>query len=147
MNDLVGIIRREGEMEQALEKLAELRVRARRAGVEGHRQFNPGWHLALDLRNMLLVSECVARAALERTESRGGHTREDCPAMDRSWRRRQPAVPARPTHRRIRRPTDPARGRIALDARDHRADPPGPARPLREGGAGQVPRRRGAATS
>ncbi|MEU8932079.1 fumarate reductase/succinate dehydrogenase flavoprotein subunit [Streptomyces sp. NPDC048409] len=87
MNDLVGIIRREGEMEQALERLAALRVRARRAGVEGHRQFNPGWHLALDLRNMLLVSECVARAALERTESRGGHTREDHPTMDRRWRR------------------------------------------------------------
>ncbi|MEE1759477.1 MULTISPECIES: fumarate reductase/succinate dehydrogenase flavoprotein subunit [unclassified Streptomyces] len=87
MNDLVGIIRREGEMEQALDRLADLRVRARRAGVEGHRQFNPGWHLALDLRNMLLVSECVARAALERTESRGGHTREDHPAMDRDWRR------------------------------------------------------------
>jgi len=87
MNDLVGIIRREAEMEQALEKLADLRVRARRAGVEGHRQFNPGWHLALDLRNMLLVSECVARAALERSESRGGHTREDHPAMDRKWRR------------------------------------------------------------
>ncbi|MFH9661986.1 fumarate reductase/succinate dehydrogenase flavoprotein subunit [Streptomyces sp. NPDC017248] len=86
MNDLVGIIRREPEMEQALHKLAELRARARRAGVEGHRQFNPGWHLALDLRNMLLVSECVARSALERTESRGGHTREDCPAMDRAWR-------------------------------------------------------------
>ncbi|WP_369248966.1 fumarate reductase/succinate dehydrogenase flavoprotein subunit [Streptomyces sp. R41] len=87
MNDLVGIIRREAEMEQALEKLADLRVRARRAGVEGHRQFNPGWHLALDLRNMLLVSECVARAALERTESRGGHTREDHPTMERAWRR------------------------------------------------------------
>ncbi|MBX7467376.1 fumarate reductase/succinate dehydrogenase flavoprotein subunit [Streptomyces sp. NPDC001251] len=87
MNDLVGIIRREGEMHQALRKLAELRARARRAGVEGHRQFNPGWHLALDLRNMLLVSECVARAALERTESRGGHTREDWPGMDRAWRR------------------------------------------------------------
>ncbi|MBX9393956.1 fumarate reductase/succinate dehydrogenase flavoprotein subunit [Streptomyces sp. TRM72054] len=87
MNDLVGIIRREPEMKQALEKLAELRVRARRAGVEGHRQFNPGWHLALDLRNMLLVSECVARAALERNESRGGHTREDHPSMDRRWRR------------------------------------------------------------
>ncbi|CAM5615405.1 succinate dehydrogenase flavoprotein subunit [Streptomyces purpurascens] len=84
MNDLVGIIRRE-EMKQALEKLAELRVRARRAGVEGHRQFNPGWHLALDLRNMLLVSG--RRAALERTESRGGRTRLDHPAMDRKWRR------------------------------------------------------------
>ncbi len=87
MNDLVGIIRREGEMEQALERLADLRVRARQAGVEGHRQFNPGWHLSLDLRNMLLVSECVARAALERTESRGGHTREDHSGMDRNWRR------------------------------------------------------------
>ncbi|MFF5934607.1 fumarate reductase/succinate dehydrogenase flavoprotein subunit [Streptomyces sp. NPDC012508] len=86
MNDLVGIIRREGEMAEALERIAELRTRARRAGVEGHRQFNPGWHLALDLRNMLLVSECVARAALERTESRGGHTREDYPSMDRGWR-------------------------------------------------------------
>lgn len=86
MNDLVGIIRRAPEMEQALEKLAGLRERARRAGVEGHRQFNPGWHLSLDLRNMLLVSECIARAAWERTESRGGHTREDCPVMERSWR-------------------------------------------------------------
>ncbi|MGW7103142.1 fumarate reductase/succinate dehydrogenase flavoprotein subunit [Streptomyces sp. NPDC054838] len=86
MNDLVGIIRREGEMAEALERLRGLRARAARAGVEGHRQFNPGWHLALDLRNMLLVSECVARAALERTESRGGHTREDRPSMERDWR-------------------------------------------------------------
>ena len=54
--------------------------------VEGHRQFNPGWHLAIDLRNMLLVSECVAKAALQRTESRGGHTRDDHPQMDRTWR-------------------------------------------------------------
>ncbi|MFD9488940.1 fumarate reductase/succinate dehydrogenase flavoprotein subunit [Streptomyces sp. NPDC059991] len=113
MNDLVGIIRREAEMRQALEKLAELRVRARRAGVEGHRQFNPGWHLALDLRNMLLVSECVARAALERTESRGGHTREDWPAMDRGWRRAnllcRLADPAAELAA-----TDPVRGRIRL---------------------------------
>lgn len=87
MNDLVGIIRREEEMSEALERLAELRERARRLQVEGHRQFNPGWHLALDLRNMLLVSECVARAALNRTESRGGHTRDDHPEMDREWRR------------------------------------------------------------
>jgi succinate dehydrogenase / fumarate reductase flavoprotein subunit len=50
--------------------------------VEGHRQYNPGWNLALDLRNMLLVSECVAKAALERTESRGGHTRDDYPMTD-----------------------------------------------------------------
>lgn len=87
MNDLVGIIRRQEEMEQALERLGELRARAAKAGVEGHRQFNPGWHLALDLRNMLLVSECVARAAVQRTESRGGHTRDDYPDMDREWRR------------------------------------------------------------
>jgi succinate dehydrogenase / fumarate reductase flavoprotein subunit len=87
MNDLVGIIRRGEEMAEALERLSGLRARARRAGVEGHRQFNPGWHLAIDLRNMLLVSECVARAALQRTESRGGHTRDDYPAMDRAWRK------------------------------------------------------------
>ncbi|MET9448801.1 fumarate reductase/succinate dehydrogenase flavoprotein subunit [Streptomyces cinerochromogenes] len=113
MNDLVGIIRREGEMEQALHKLAELRARARRAGVEGHRQFNPGWHLALDLRNMLLVSECVARAALERTESRGGHTREDHPAMDRAWRNvNLLCTLADPTGGLAA--ADPARGQIRL---------------------------------
>ncbi|MDH6135025.1 succinate dehydrogenase / fumarate reductase flavoprotein subunit [Kitasatospora sp. MAA4] len=87
MNDLVGIIRRAGEMKQALDRLAVLRRRAARVTVEGHRQFNPGWHLALDLRNMLLASECVARAGLLRRESRGGHTREDWPGMDRDWRR------------------------------------------------------------
>ncbi|OLZ67240.1 fumarate reductase/succinate dehydrogenase flavoprotein subunit [Streptomyces sp. IMTB 2501] len=113
MNDLVGIIRREGEMEQALHKLGDLRVRARRAGVEGHRQFNPGWHLALDLRNMLLVSECVARAALERTESRGGHTREDHPTMDRAWRNvNLLCALADPTGGLAA--TDPGRGQIRL---------------------------------
>ena len=86
MNDLVGIIRREGEIEEALTMLDTLDERARSVGVEGHRQFNPGWHLALDLRNMLAVSRCVAMAALERTESRGGHTREDHPKMDPRWR-------------------------------------------------------------
>jgi len=88
MNDLVGIIRRAEEMERALDRLADLGRRARSLTVEGHRQFNPGWHLALDLRNMLLVSECVARAALLRTESRGGHTRDDHPRMEADWRRR-----------------------------------------------------------
>jgi succinate dehydrogenase / fumarate reductase flavoprotein subunit len=86
MNDMVGIIRKVGEMELALKKLDELRRRAEHIVVEGHRQFNPGWHLALDLRNMLVVSECVTRAALERTESRGGHTRDDYPVMDPDWR-------------------------------------------------------------
>lgn len=113
MNDLVGIIRREGEMGEALKKLGDLRVRARRAGVEGHRQFNPGWHLALDLRNMLLVSECVARAALERTESRGGHTREDYPSMERAWRRINLLCRlADPTGGLAA--TDPVRGQITL---------------------------------
>ncbi|WP_367130882.1 fumarate reductase/succinate dehydrogenase flavoprotein subunit [Saccharothrix sp. HUAS TT1] len=88
MNDLVGIIRRAEEMDQAVQRLAELKRRAATVVVEGHRQFNPGWHLALDLRNMLLVSECVARAALLRTESRGGHTRDDYPSMDADWRRK-----------------------------------------------------------
>ncbi|MBW4721612.1 fumarate reductase/succinate dehydrogenase flavoprotein subunit [Saccharothrix obliqua] len=88
MNDLVGIIRRAEEMEQAVGRLADLKRRARALTVEGHRQFNPGWHLALDLRNMLVVSECVARAALLRTESRGGHTRDDHPGMDPEWRRK-----------------------------------------------------------
>ncbi|TLF78648.1 fumarate reductase/succinate dehydrogenase flavoprotein subunit [Nocardia cyriacigeorgica] len=86
MNDLVGIIRKEHEVREAIDKLAELRERFAAVTVEGHRQFNPGWHLALDLRNMLLVSECVAQAALLRTESRGGHTRDDHPAMDPQWR-------------------------------------------------------------
>ncbi|GAB1514223.1 fumarate reductase/succinate dehydrogenase flavoprotein subunit [Actinophytocola sp. KF-1] len=86
MNDLVGIIRKEEEVQQALDKLEELKARAKNVAVEGARAFNPGWHLALDLRNMLLVSECVAKAALLRTESRGGHTRDDFPGMDAKWR-------------------------------------------------------------
>ncbi len=88
MNDLVGLIRTAEEMRQALAKLDELKVRAAKVSVEGHRQFNPGWHLALDLRNMLAVSECVARAALLREESRGGHTRDDFPTMDPKWRQK-----------------------------------------------------------
>ncbi|HEY3561342.1 MAG TPA: fumarate reductase/succinate dehydrogenase flavoprotein subunit [Kribbella sp.] len=88
MNDLVGIIRKEAEMEQALSRLAEFRGRIAKMTVEGHRQFNPGWHLALDLRNMLTVSECVAKAALMRQESRGGHTRDDYPTMSAEWRRK-----------------------------------------------------------
>jgi succinate dehydrogenase / fumarate reductase flavoprotein subunit len=73
-------------MEDALEALQQLKARAEAVTVEGHRQFNPGWHLAIDLANMLMVSECVARAALMREESRGGHTREDYPVMDPQWR-------------------------------------------------------------
>jgi succinate dehydrogenase / fumarate reductase flavoprotein subunit len=87
MNDLVGIIRKADELEQALLALQELRGRVAKVSVEGGRRFNPGWHIALDLRNMLVVSECVAKAALERTESRGGHTRDDHPAMEAEWRK------------------------------------------------------------
>jgi succinate dehydrogenase flavoprotein subunit len=86
MNDLVGIIRKEDEIHEALAKLDELRTRVQNVTVEGGRAFNPGWHLAIDMRNMLLVSECVAKAALQRTESRGGHTRDDHPEMDANWR-------------------------------------------------------------
>ena len=87
MNELVGIIRTAGEVEQALEKIEALKVRAKALTVEGHRQYNPGWHLALDLPHMLRVSECIARAALEREESRGGHTRDDFPGPDPQWGR------------------------------------------------------------
>jgi succinate dehydrogenase / fumarate reductase flavoprotein subunit len=85
MNDLVGIIRTAAEVEQALERIEALKERVARLSVEGHRQYNPGWHLALDLPHMLTVSECIARAALERKESRGGHTRDDFPATDPEW--------------------------------------------------------------
>ena len=87
MNDLVGIIRTGDEMRQALEKIEEFKVRYRNIEADGRREFNPGWHLAMDMRNMLLVSECIARSALGRTESRGGHTRDDHPKMDPEWRR------------------------------------------------------------
>jgi succinate dehydrogenase / fumarate reductase, flavoprotein subunit len=82
MQELVGIIRTEGELKSALEKLGQLQDRAATVRVEGNRQYNPGWHLALDLQSMLAVSECVATAALERKESRGGHTRDDYPKAD-----------------------------------------------------------------
>lgn len=85
MNDLVGIIRTASELKEALGSIEELKARAARMGVEGHRQYNPGWHLALDLRNMLLVSEAIAKAALAREESRGGHTRDDFPKPSPEW--------------------------------------------------------------
>jgi succinate dehydrogenase / fumarate reductase flavoprotein subunit len=82
MQDLVGIVRNEAEMTRALEALAELRGRAGRVGVGGHREYNPGWHAALDLHNLLTVSEAITRSAIERKESRGGHFREDFPDKD-----------------------------------------------------------------
>ena len=85
-NDLVGIIRTGKELEEAIVKLAQLRSRVSTAKAEGGRAFNPGFHLAIDLDNMLLVSECIARSALQREESRGGHTRDDFPTMNPEWR-------------------------------------------------------------
>jgi succinate dehydrogenase / fumarate reductase flavoprotein subunit len=87
MNDLVGIIRREQEVKDALAALEKFKERAETLSVPGERAYNPGWHYAQDLRNMLLVAECVAMAALEREESRGGHTREDHPEMSPEWRK------------------------------------------------------------
>jgi succinate dehydrogenase / fumarate reductase flavoprotein subunit len=86
MNDLVGIIRVDAEMREAIEKLEAMKERAKHVSVMGDTKFNPGWHIALDLMNMLLVSEAVAKSAMEREESRGGHTRDDFPTMDPTWR-------------------------------------------------------------
>ncbi len=85
MQRLVGIIRKAEELADSLDEIERLKDRAKRLTVEGHRQYNPGWHLALDLTNMLVVSECIAKAALEREESRGGHTRDDYPKPDPEW--------------------------------------------------------------
>ena len=85
MQNKVGIVRNEPELSEALEELDELRKRAANVKIGGNIQFNPGWHLALDLKNLLDVSEAVARAALQRRESRGAHTREDYPGSDPEW--------------------------------------------------------------
>jgi succinate dehydrogenase / fumarate reductase flavoprotein subunit len=85
MQDLVGIVRAEHEMEQALVELEELKQRAERVGVPGNREYNPGWHTALDLRHLLTVSEAIARSALDRRESRGGHFRDDYPEKDPAY--------------------------------------------------------------
>jgi succinate dehydrogenase / fumarate reductase flavoprotein subunit len=82
MQDNVGIVRNESEMKSALDHLKTFWERANRAGVTGHREFNPGWHTALDLKNLLVVSEAITRAALERKESRGAQFREDYPNKD-----------------------------------------------------------------
>jgi succinate dehydrogenase / fumarate reductase flavoprotein subunit len=87
MQDLVGIIRVEAEMREALERIEALKNRARNVRVEGHVQYNPGWGEATDLPALLAVAECVTRAAVERKESRGGHTRDDYPTTDPMWSR------------------------------------------------------------
>jgi succinate dehydrogenase / fumarate reductase flavoprotein subunit len=85
MQDLVGIVRREDEMQRALEGLGRLWVRARQVAVHGNREYNPGWHTALDLKNLLTVSEAVTRSALDRKESRGAHFREDFQEKDAAF--------------------------------------------------------------
>jgi succinate dehydrogenase flavoprotein subunit len=85
MQDLVGIVRTAPEMERALVGIGRLRERAARVGVGGNREYNPGWHTALDLDNLLTVSEAVTRAAIERQESRGGHFRDDRPNKDPAY--------------------------------------------------------------
>jgi succinate dehydrogenase / fumarate reductase flavoprotein subunit len=85
MQELVGIVRREEEMRRALAALKTLRERAAKVSVTGNREYNPGWHTALDLQNLITVSEIVARAALERKESRGGHFRDDFPDKDPTY--------------------------------------------------------------
>jgi succinate dehydrogenase / fumarate reductase, flavoprotein subunit len=87
MQSDVGIIRVQQELERALAKIGQLRERAKRVKIEGHRQFNPAWHLALDLKSLLLCAEAVARAAIERKESRGGHARDDYPKPDPKFAR------------------------------------------------------------
>jgi succinate dehydrogenase / fumarate reductase flavoprotein subunit len=85
MQNLVGIVRVEEEMQQALGATAQLRVRAEQVGVTGNREYNNGWHTAIDVGNMLVVSEAITRAALLRKESRGAQFREDFPTKDPEW--------------------------------------------------------------
>jgi len=85
MQNLVGIVRVENEMAEALGKIAKLRERAARAGITGNIEYNTGWHTALDLENMLAISEMIALAGIERKESRGGHFRDDYPAKSEEW--------------------------------------------------------------
>jgi succinate dehydrogenase / fumarate reductase, flavoprotein subunit len=82
MQEGVGIVRRDAEMRKALDAVLAMRQEAERVSVPGNREYNPGWHTALDLRNLLTISEAVARAAIDRTESRGGHFRDDHPDKD-----------------------------------------------------------------
>jgi succinate dehydrogenase / fumarate reductase flavoprotein subunit len=117
MQKLVGIVRTEKEMQEALDQIAALKKRADRVGVAGNREYNPGWHTALDLKNLLIVSEAITRAALERKESRGAQFRDDYPTKDEAHGtfnlvvkrapdgsmqvRREPTVPLSAEHTQI----------------------------------------------
>jgi succinate dehydrogenase / fumarate reductase flavoprotein subunit len=113
MQTLVGIVRREEEMVRALDELGKLWERSQKVAVHGHREYNPGWHTAIDLKHLLTVSEAITRSAIERKESRGGHFRDDfpsrnaadgkmnivlCKASDGSMQTRREPIPEMPEH-------------------------------------------------
>ncbi len=102
-----GIIRDKQGLETALVELEKLRARTRKVGVTGSREYNPGWHTAIDLQSLLVVSEATARAALERTESRGGHTRSDYPDSDEKQAREQIVIKKEGDRMVVRREAQP----------------------------------------
>jgi succinate dehydrogenase / fumarate reductase flavoprotein subunit len=108
MQQNAGIIRDKGGLETALGELENLKVRAKKVGITGSREYNPGWHTAIDLHSLLVVSEATARAALERTESRGGHTRSDYPDSDERQTREQIVIKKDGDRMTVRREAQPA---------------------------------------
>ena len=102
-----GIIRDKAGLETALAELAKLKARARKVGISGSREYNPGWHTAIDLHSLLIVSEATARAALERTESRGGHTRSDYPDSEEKQARELIVIRKDGDRMAVRRETQP----------------------------------------
>jgi len=102
-----GIIRDQKGLETALSELEGLKGRARKVGITGSREYNPGWHTAIDLRSLLIVSEATARAALERTESRGAHTRSDYPDSDERQAREQIVIKKEGDRMAVRREAQP----------------------------------------
>jgi succinate dehydrogenase / fumarate reductase flavoprotein subunit len=121
MESLVGIVRTQGDLEQSLDQLKKFKTRAGRVRVEGNRQYNPGWHYALDLRNLLTVSEAVALAALNRKESRGGHTREDFPESSAELEKVNSVIRTKRsgiTHEFVERKPMPPALRKILEAKD-----------------------------
>jgi succinate dehydrogenase / fumarate reductase flavoprotein subunit len=102
-----GIIRDQAGLETALAELEQLKTRARKVGITGSREYNPGWHTAIDLHSLLIVSEATARAALERTESRGGHTRSDYPGSDDKQTREQIVIKKEGDRMTVRREAQP----------------------------------------
>jgi succinate dehydrogenase / fumarate reductase flavoprotein subunit len=121
MESHVGIVRTQSELDQSLEILGQLKERLTRVKVEGNRQYNPGWHYALDLRNLLVVSEAIALAASRRKESRGGHTREDFPDPDPKLELGNSVIRLKsgaPSYEFVARPPIPEALKMILDAQD-----------------------------